>query len=1519
MTGVNVLDLSLNAGTNNGSYKIGSTRILGSFGAMTGSITGSQPVQIKDCTVKNTAKSSLTSMQGDGFGGGMIGVIGTSNNDSQTTATAKITISSSAGMTGSMIQNLNLKSMKENAGGLVGHVFKGKLVISGDSTEHPVMVSDSAVTSYWNAGGLVGEIRSSAEVFTISNAAALEAEVQSYKCSGGIVGENGKKGTITKVNVKDSTITERSTTSGSQYTEETGQGGIVGNNKGELTISDASVGISADGKVCLIQSARNPRNGGSKANGVGGIVGYVKTSALTLANCLVKEVQIHADGNATNENNSLYLGAGGIVGYADKNIILTPGSYIHAEKSKIWVGDEAADYGPGGRIEKNAKYMAAGGCFGYLGTDSKISAPSGSSDGLSAADNAVKGKQAGGIIGVAECEIRVQGRKDPFQTGIPGGATVSGGTVYGMYAAGGLIGEKLGGSGASMATNPMSESDAGAESVPVVWLRDVTISGKYSGGVIGRANLSADVRLERMEITGCKIYGNTLVSGSTSGGAAVGGVIGYFRTASDQKWLKLYHFTLDNNKILYESGSETLNDKEHETENANTSSHIGVGGLVGRAAEESNKGSIYADHVILKENNTVGVMAEGTTAVKLIDQDNKLADVANTAASGKTAAQAAAELTEKYGYYVGTLVGTNCSSKINIYMMRIGNTEDSYEPVVLGGDNPPVTDVGRLSGADADAYRANSHIIYGTMSSAQEDGKPNVEKMDAAVQGSLASPLTGSESLQAVIPVYRLPSEVTIKEASGSDPAVIKAVTDIWKEAYSLKGSVSGGAEQTLPVLVCKPGLMTLDAQIKLFSDIMTNVSGISASNMQILSIGQKAVTWNLANGTKTKTDVDESSAHVLISGETSHDYSFSYNNSGTDNYDSYTGTKLQYTELTFTYQSGSDYRKRIFVLPLYIEEPLIVDVQAKMLSGRVSSVDEMAGGIDTTATIANDSDYTLLLDFSYGNARSSYDLAMEKQIYLTNTQGVKKFEEGTKLLLIDVSNGNKPYYYTVPASPPEKISFSDFTDTGLPKGTEGTTAYEEKRIDRTQNADGSAYDGHDKYMLQVLPVTRDENSIYDIHVGFRDVNDENKTEKSIVGTTEKVIKAVAIPGLKFELVEKGNKTKVVGSITEGGILNVDMEFKVTMNPEYKNKENPMDSANNEKYLDLSCYLTDEDGRRIPLPDGTNIEYTDAGGNLVTKLITDYASVYYYKDVVEEEYKIRGTGGKVLDTVQVPLQIKLKLPEDLSALTEDTYKVHIDLLRSDDAAHPSGYEDALDIYEHLLGASVIPKLGFAVTVDEEDWKKLGVNLYNYDSEFAPALLDENGSTQIHEIPFKVQIDFRNILKQISGDDITEKWSAYDYYVTYQVFGKQADGTYPMIIFTDGTSPKTMRIAAKGGKDQDGNENVFAGDTAVPDGTYTVSSGGELRIRYALTKEEIKANEDKPLQKGKPIEREGKVVLNMDQLKGLTSKEDFEKYLTNYMMKATLRITDGAYDASAVADDVSDFFVYTVTKLKADME
>ena len=1466
-----------------GKWK-GRNSTLHAAAGLIGYVDGNQNVTITDCRVAGT-KDNPVSITGRDCTAGMVGYVNLNAN-----CTLKINNTGSD----AAVEWLKLSSSSEDTGGLIGYVNSGQIVINGTES-HPLTVQNVTLDAQKQAGAVIGETK--AVKVNGENVKVTDSTITSGISTGGLIGEYGtynqSGSSLKQITVTDVTVQEKSPSTASNT--ENGQGGVLGKCSGTLTLEKVTVKSTAAGKACTIQASDTISiTNKNRKKGVGGLVGSVtgNTGKLTLKECSVSTATVKAgDISATATELSFPVSVGGVVGYTGAGSSLVVTGAVTAENLTVTTFANRGSLGDTTR--NNVNRFTAGGIFGSVRGYLTAVNNSGQEESnfvaeLSAKNNTVTGMYAGGIGGYYDGS----GNYYVLLKGKAGSKLVDGGTVTGGQAAGGLFGQ-LGMSTGSLYLNPEKGT------TPLV-VSGVTVSGMDAGGVAGSISASKDTRIENVQVEGCTITASIPKNGNAlvAGGSAAGGFVG---ACSLTGTLKLYNSSLKNNKILYQTDSTTLKDKECGSEE----NFLSVGGVIGTVRSNAGTGTIQADNLVLSADNQLGVRQRADGKVQLIQKKGssyQLADVA--APTGATNQDALNNLVDSYGLFVGTVIGTLNSTNVTINMMNLQS--------LLSQDNLPVVDVGRTGSQGSYDYRQNCHILYGAENS--HTAQDNLARMKQEVGNSSGTYHSSSTNIPVLLSYYRL-NQVG-DWGTGNTPQTPKA---IWQDVYPLTLDINGGKKE-IPILVCKPGARSLNETITALSDIMTNVSGLSSSKMDILTVTATPKKWDV---TKTNTGGYNGEAadsgvkpHIAVT-ESGSGYTFAYldstTGSGEELFDQYdkTSNTLTYTELTYTYQwsDGSGEHKRVYVLPIFVEEPLQVDVKMSIQAGRVNSVEAMKNASKGSVVMANDSDSTLLLEYTYGKARKSYAKTMPKKIWMTEgTAGSpRKYSVGTKLLLIDVTGGNKPYYYTVNSSTGDQISFTEFTDSaGSP--------YQEKRI----NQEG--FDGTEKFLLQTIRSDTGlvENTIYDIHTGICDLDGE--LQNKIQGTLEDQIAVDSIPGITITLMTSDHKTNVEGKLTANGELVYTMQFSITAGQAYWQKENTIDSANNNKYLDLACYLMDGKGtERVSLPAGTNFQYRLEDGSSYSDLqmIPDRSGIYYYKAVRDKygnedsKFLIRGVdeNGKtvgVTEDTTLPLQVKFKLPGELTGLSDSHYTACIDLLRTDDPDYPSGYEDALGKYRKVLDATVVPDIGFAVQVAEADWEKLGINTYES--------LD-----QIYEIPFTVQMDFREILRYASGEELLNQWAAKDYCMTFEIFNKAKDKTYGTTPFQDskpftdqdGNPVETMQISMAGGANTwMWNGSAYA---AVDAGSYADSDKGKLIMKYRFSKDQLKATKNR-----EPITLTGTLQVNGESLRELNTREDFEKYLTNYRMNASLQITEASDSLPTGNVDTYDYFVYTITRLKTDM-
>lgn len=1378
------------------------------------------------------------------------------------------------------VEHLLVDYVENSAGGLVGHAYAGKTILAG-TEDTLVSVTDSTIQGI-TSGGLVGQVAgvlnanyvscndsavgtnrhvsaaggivgATSGNVTISNATCDKLSMISYCNIGGIVGKTtGSSGvsTIKNVAVTDSALEENSNYNG----QPEGLGGVVGFNEQTLTIQNANV---TGTKTNDTYNFRIKGNEEVRTNiqGVGGIVGchIASTNKLTLKDCGVNTVDISTDISITDSHKGQMLGAGGIVGFVGGEVVLDPSGAISTENLNVRAPlfSEAAD----------GAAMGAGGAFGLAryqngqyygviwgGDDSTYH------NGLIAQNNTVTGKYAGGLMGYSNL---VQFRFS--------GVTVEDGTVTGDDAVGGLIGYFIPHYYGS-AFNP-NESKVDIE--PVNTVSNMKISGKMAGGAFGYLKLHGPMRAESVEIRG-----NVIQSTVDMSERIAGGVIGVCEATSNHIG-SFYDISLMDNIIVAETAGSTVN--------ADEAALLAVGGVVGKTVETTTtgEGKCYFDGIYVENTNQIGVRQVGTDAVKLLKTNGNgylLSDIEMPATGEATATDLLAleALEQNFGYGIGSFVGVwNSSTSLQMYILDEKEENGKFVPPVMAS-NPPVVDVGRTANQGVDDYRQYCHIIYGAENAIASNVETNLADMKAEVE-KVESEYTGAETYAELL------TEIRVSRTA------LDLFNVSYKESYQFPGT---DLEIEFPMLVYRVENGTLQDVMESVTDVMTNMAGLSSSDVKILNIKS---TPKLFDGTNFSTGTSASISATVSDGVATYTM---------EDYDGVQDDKLTYTELTYTYQEKSDpsgTHKKVFKLPIFVEEPILYSVHSRIMEGKISDVSTIrtngTSEENNSIIMANDSDYTLLLEYTYGEAREQMvdGVTVDKVFYMEQNGVAKSLPVGTQLLLVDVTGGNKAYYYTVTDEDVSRIYFTDFTDSS------GMNPYVNQSINSLPDVTDNGLEyytdlgGHqltetavERYLLTVFSNDNDTKSkVYSIHAGVQ-IDDESlkarfQLEKD--HREETVWNITANPGLTVSLINKGSDTDISGVISKADGLTVKAAFALQAQDVYwaqKSRDDVtvIDSSNSGKYLEVAFYLRDGSGNRVTLPDGTNFSYKLGDGSYSgNRIIPDDTIVYYYKDIRNQfeidnfEYLINN----ISQNTTVPVEYFLDFSgADLSTVLDDSYVAWIELLRTANKDYPMGNNNTVDSHSKVINASAMQELGFALRAD--DLQDLAINTYPV-------------PRQTNNITGHIMFDFSENLK-IAGtglgrDMVLEKWSHLDYQVTYQVY-KKTDNGY--VKYTGDDIKISALNPATGLEDTGENAN--------------------LTVTYNFSKSEIVSGNGE-----EPVEGVLSFPCRITQnTKDLVKETDS---LTNYRVEATLTIKEKGVSAE-VSEKTTDFFVYTVTKLKFDL-
>ena len=412
-----------------------------------------------------------------------------------------------------------------------------------------------------------------------------------------------------------------------------------------------------------------------------------------------------------------------------------------------------------------------------------------------------------------------------------------------------------------------------------------------------------------------------------------------------------------------------------------------------------------------------------------------------------------------------------------------------------------------------------------------------------------------------------------------------------------------------------------------------------------------------------------------------------------------------------------------------------------------------------------------------------------------------------------------------------------------------------------------------------------------------------------------------------------------------------------------QNGDATIDSANHDKYLELQIYMTEyTNPEEIMLPSGTygyiegertapvNLEakwfwsgdpstvpegWFDDPDNVPADHIDrisldpyyDTSNIYFYKDgrvlyklndlskIIQAELNREsniwglpgggiGANGAIYWVDYMRLDFR---NAEMTPFVDDRYDMYINLLRIGDANYPVGGE-VLDTYSNTLAAARGEDL--ACALETKDLLQLGINTYDNQTEMP------------HSIDVDFKMDFNGVM---TGNDATDRSLEDKHYtVAYRIWQKKfaKDGQQYVYVPYEGDQLKLELV-----NDPDGK--VLTRETAKSaDGTKDLEF---WYVDYMFGWDEIKKGTEtegsKEEQDGDTTETangKGVIVRNLQLTVDNASKMD----LSNYKVQAILYVNDFGYpsdppDEFVIDLDVdtmlTDFFVFTVAKLKTDLD
>lgn len=672
--------------------------------------------------------------------------------------------------------------------------------------------------------------------------------------------------------------------------------------------------------------------------------------------------------------------------------------------------------------------------------------------------------------------------------------------------------------------------------------------------------------------------------------------------------------------------------------------------------------------------------------------------------------------------------------------------------------------------------------------------------------------------------------------------------------------------------------------------------------------------------------------------------------------YDTWLGEdNASFTLLEINYMDVSQADEVVWTLyiPIYVEQRLEITSNIRLLDGLEYNVDTVitdgtyrypdvtdpsnAEGSGTYIALDTGSNYSLYVEYIYNEVRENYPYQIPKQLVMSSNNDVS-FHEGILITLIDLEDNNKAYYYEVGENDGSKILFDQFKDSAgnpfecrLANDSNWENHENYKSIVTGDEFENVAVE---RYLLlvnrSVIADTLSEEGeyySYQLYVRADELNNPdnqkyyNKTVYNRLDFLENSWGDVAeTPGV--------NCTQESASVDSDSVLSasgqvaMQLEYKLTVDPVYW-------SLNHEKpeYLDIATYLTlGADGEKVALPQGTQVFFekpaTDAAGNTLTdssgNIIFERESavyvvygqgistVYYYGncesngdldcDRDDDAY------GK-FDVMEMSMKNWAAIKDyrvifDFSQVDSATfpfdpneeYYVHADVVAFGEGEQPVDGE-TLVTFSQYVNTRVVSNIGFALNIDE--LMELGMNqylpgetdagiiTYTTDIEFPEGYITQSANRKDRYYTILYTLEEKDQFG--SGSDAP---SYHTFYNTNQEISLylgtgQNRAADPIVTGQPVTYKITPEMIESGA--------VFGADNLA----YTTESATPGVIRMPCT-----------------------LIAERDNLA-----------CSNYRIHAYLLITDAqptqaeidSMNLSGTTDLLNDYYVFTVAKVKTDME
>lgn len=1441
----------------------------------------------------------------------------------------------------------NTIAAKGYAGGFVGSYSATTTGLTFDG----IQIDGISVYAYWNrtarAGGLVGMLygmantpvqvgtQSGAEGSGVTGSHMAVDVYGEYGCAGGLIGyiENSAYYTskVYNVTLTDLHVVNNDTTVRNTQTEDSGVGGIVGVADCRIDMEKVTVGSreDADSTVFIqnkslgaVQNYTSTNNGRVSASG--GLVGAMKGkgSSYWPGVLVAQDCEVLGCGRADGSYTTQILGnghTGGITSLCGGGF---SGSHISQMTRVTVAGAEIkGGYFVGGLIGYRVQYetLPIQEC---RVEDCLI--------GISEEAARQNDSDVGGLIGCA----------DASTTRFLGTSVVSRVVIDPTYTryAGGAIGYVPNGRCIDMRAGSALQ------------IEDCTLMGRYVGGVFGYINRNGNatelvcrsISVVDSRIIACHTNNPDKTFVDLSAGAFAGAV-----RRGDKAPVSVDKMEASGNLIAVDTPPLT--------------ERFYLGGLIGMLSAHINfydvdlkdnyigmldKADCKDDFPELGESGSAAAWMEILRTAPIADLRDYLKAVTQwTSAVRNTVkytefAQAAESELYRYSFQEGALVGDNtCTYNSSYINVNVQYTDNAFRPVSDVGIN--YANFGSTLDSTEkmyDIYRQEYLIVYDSYQTEAEKVYSflNLETPIMSQYAESRREDSGTAKKDERY-IYRLNADLQDTFA-----ATYRGEDEQGRGFLKVNnlGDAMLPSAVTLPVAVYSSG--DLDQLISEYLDMLTNCSNTmhfadsEAGSGPLVSVGTTAM--KIENGRLQEDTGRTPCIQVENSGDAIHFTNSS--DSGRTRYDSaeleFENTNGTFTMVRFSYLWNNEVRW-VVEIPVFVERKLEIASNMRMLSGLTYNMGALRSSDyyyneehTVRYTIDSGSSYTLYAEFVYNDARAKYDNKhIAKTIYLTNEEGNKDkdiyFVKGTRLTLIDISDGGKAYHYNVEENC-DNIAFSDFVAVRSQKEDRETPyAYLDlgalQALGTHQDVCGNTYEdvAREQYVLLVDTSQVDISNrrvSYEIHIKSTNL------DKDFFGRAEHLEhcyeKVMEIDRITASIYEEENRTfcEENSFIGENGNVLLHLDYNVLLPEAYKQNH-----RGTHRNLDVAIYLgiRMEDSSqvvRVPLPAGTKV--IDLEHNNQSYVVeSNSGQVYYYSQL--NSGTEAGRRSDVMDNVQQDvltdfgIYVQLDFSEaDMSFIEsmQGEFYIGADLVLGPVTDAPSFGEpprdgDILDtrqIHVNTINSDV----GFAVLPSEV--MTLGINRYH------PEATDEG------VISFTTKVALPENYRDVGG---IGKYYSVVYTLEEKVAENAAGGK--AVSYRPYTG-NDIRLYCGSGEEKITviGRNAGTADPLVPRTgmlSYRYASGGRKVTEFAI---------------GGVAAQEGGFV-TVDTENGVVSIEGTVEVNTdgsldwsNYRIKAYLVVSDSAFGAGMTEMEwydyvkteqelQTDWFVFTIAKVKTDME